>query len=57
MMVRWKCGYSERSIWSVRVGMIVSACRNLEVVEQKCVGRSGKTLRECVNDDMKRLGL
>ena len=33
----------------------MSACRNVEVVGEKC--RDRKTWRECVNDDMKLHGL
>ena len=32
-------------------------CRYVEVVGMKCRDRGRKTLRECVNDDMKLLGL
>ena len=35
----------------------VSACRNVEVAGERCVGRGRKTWRERVNDDMKLLGL
>ena len=35
----------------------VSACRNVEVAGVKCNGRNRKTWRECVEDDMKVLGL
>jgi len=35
----------------------VLACRNVEVVKEKCRGKVRKTWSECVNDDMKLLGL
>ena len=36
----------------------VSACRNVVVVAGvRCAGRSRKTWRECVKDDMEELGL
>ena len=35
----------------------VSACRNVGVVEEKSRNRVRKTRKECVNDDMKVLGL
>ena len=35
----------------------VSACRNVVVAGVRCVGRGRKTWRECVKDDMDKLGL
>ena len=35
----------------------VSACRNVEVVGEKHRGRGRKIWSECLNDDMKMLGL
>ena len=35
----------------------VSACRNVVVAGARCAGRSRKTFRECVKDDMDELGL
>ena len=35
----------------------VSACRNVVVAGVRCAGRSRKTWRECVKDDMEELGL
>ena len=35
----------------------VSACRNVKVAAVRCAGRNRKTWRECVDDDMKVLGL
>ena len=35
----------------------VSACRNVEVAGVRCRVKNRKTWRECVNDDMKVLGL
>ena len=35
----------------------VSACRNVVVAGVRCVGWGRKTWRECVKDDMKKLGL
>jgi len=35
----------------------VSKCRDLEVVGQRCRGRSRKTWMQCVEDDMRRVKL
>ena len=35
----------------------VSACRNVVVAEMRCAGRSRKTWRECVKNEMDELGL
>ena len=35
----------------------MSAFGNVEVVGVRCRGKSRKTWRECVNDDMEELGL
>ena len=35
----------------------VSACRKVEVAGARCKGRKRKTWYECVEDDMKALGL
>ena len=35
----------------------VSACRNVEVAGEKCVSRGRKTRIECLNNNMKLLGL
>ena len=35
----------------------VSACRRVEVAGVRCKGRNRKTWKECVDDDMKVLGL
>ena len=35
----------------------MSACRKLEVAGVRCKGRNRKTWKECVDDDMKVLGL
>ena len=35
----------------------MSICRNVEVGGVKCVGRGRKSWRDCVNDDLKSLGL
>ena len=50
--LRW-FGHLERR----SVDGLVSACRNVEVAGVRGRGRSRKTWRECVNDDMKVLGL
>ena len=50
--LRW-CGHAERKNkdgW-------VSACRNVVVAGVRCVGRGRKTWRECVKEDMDKLGL
>ena len=31
----------------------LSACRNVDLVREKCRGRGRQTWRECVNNDMK----
>ena len=35
----------------------VSACRKVEVAGARCKGRNRKTWKECVDDDIKVLGL
>ena len=51
--LRW-CGHLERK----SVDDWVSACRRVEVAGVvRCKGRKGKTWKECVDDDMKVLGL
>ena len=42
-------------IWSVDGW--VTACRKVEVAGMRCRGRNRKTWNECVEDDMKVLGL
>ena len=48
-------------IWSIRVWMMVSACRNMEVAGvrriRRCRRRNRKPWRECVDDDMEVVGL
>ena len=47
-------------MWNIRMGMIgcrPADCRKVEVTGARCNGRKRKTWYECVEDDMKALGL
>ena len=50
--LRW-FGHLERT----SVDDWVSACRKVEVAGVRCKGRNRKTWKQCVDDDMKVLGL